>query len=345
MNKSVALAFLVFLPVTLLAQAPPPPSKQLDKLKPLAGHWQGTGTAVMQPGQPPSPWTCESTYEWVLGGYWLQCDTSIRIEGMPGAMRFRDYMGWDAETERFVDLTVNNMGEVMMWPMQFVGEDKLVTMVCMQRMGQLEAERSVTQFGKDEMSLAITFLGVEGMPTAGVQGKMHRVAKASPEPVDACHAMMPVAEPMAKIARMRGVFDVQGTMTMVPGEPAMKITGRDVAQTLFDGAILQVVTKGAAEGDPAAYEAHGYYGWNVAESCYTCIMVSDMGEAGVTQCRFVGDDKFVATYGGTMNKVPLITRTVAELDATGAIQTVVAHSCIGTEPPFESFRASYKRVK
>lgn len=70
-------------------------------------------------------------------------------------------------------------------------------------------------------------------------------------------------------------------------------------------------------------------------------MSSNMGEAGVTRCRFVGEDKFVATHAGTMGKVPMANRTVVTVDAKGAIQRGVAHSCSGAWLPFGSFRASY----
>lgn len=210
----------------------------------FAGHGQGIGTAVMQPGQPSSPWTCESTCEWGIGGHWLQCDTAIRFVDVPGAMRLRKYMGWDVETDRFVLITVSNMGGAMLGPMQWVGEDKLVTRVCTQPLGMPEAERSVTQFDEDQMSLALTFLVAEGMPSDGVHGKLHRVARSSHELVDARHVMKPVPAAMAKLARMSGAFDVQGAMTMAPATPAMKITGRDVARPGLRGARLLLLERG-----------------------------------------------------------------------------------------------------
>src|SRR5690606_34502804 len=60
--------------------AMPEPAPELKKLEPLIGHWQGSGTARMGPGEP-TPWEAHSSYAWALGGFFVQEDTVVRFEG------------------------------------------------------------------------------------------------------------------------------------------------------------------------------------------------------------------------------------------------------------------------
>lgn len=344
-HRSCSLVIIILAASLSAQQAPPSPAPQLDRLKPLVGQWQGSGTADMHPGAPPAKWTCASTYAFALGGFWLQCDTSIEFEGMPQGMRFREYLGWDVETGRYVNVTASNTGEVTLAPVVFTADDTMVLAISRIAEGAPQLERSVTRIGKDEMSFTITFVNGAEPAHEGVKGTLKRVAKAAPKALESCGAFMPAAAEMARLARMGAEYDVRGQMVMMPGQPAMKIQGRDSVTSLFDGGIVRVLTTGTAEGMPGKYEAAVYYAWDPAQKCYIGVMVSNMGEVGQTQARFVGDDKFVATFAGTMQGTPMVNSTVLQLDADGKARHVTSHCISGAEPPFEGFRADYEVVR
>lgn len=334
------LTLLLCLP--LAAQdGPPGPAPELAKLKPLAGHWEGSGTAIMDPSAPPSKWTAKVKSEWALGGHWLMSDTEIQFEEGP-TMRFREYMGWDRENQRYVNLAVNNMGEGVLGTPHFIGDDTMVLMMLNSREGTPQAERSVTKFGGDSQSFSITFLGPDGPASEGVSGKFKRVAKVEPTALAGAHALMPANPAMAKVARMAGRFEVAGEMIMAPGAPAMKIKGVDDVRTLFDGAIVQVTTTGTAEGMPGTYEAHGYYAWDDTDGAYEVLMVSNLGEVMKGEARFAGDDTLVQTVCGLRMGQPSVSRSVMHLDAKGHPTKVVNHSCIGTADPMQDFVATYR---
>jgi hypothetical protein len=324
--------------------AAPPPAAELAKLKPLAGHWKGSGTAVMAPGQPPAKWTAQIRSDWTLGGHWLQTDTAVAFEnGMK--LRFREYLGWDRENARYVQVTVGNTGEGDLATPYFAGDDTLIVLRSGLRDGKPHAERHATKFGKDSQTFTIAYLGHEGLGIEHVNGRFDRVAKVEPEALEAAHALMPADQAMARIARTAGRFDLSGELTMAPGMPSMKIQGTDTIRTLFDGAIVQVTTTGAAEGMPGSYEAHGYYAWDPANACYKVLMVSNMGEVMCGQARFSGDDKIVQTVACLRMGQPCVSRVVTHLDAKGHPVKVVNHSCMGDADPMQDFTGTYKPAK
>lgn len=317
------------------------PAAELAKLKPLAGHWQGSGSATMAPGAPPTKWTAQMKRDWVLGGHWLMADIAIAFE-TGEKMRLREYLGWDRETKRYVNLSVDNVGEGKLVFPQLVGNDSLVTIVSTVRQGVAGAERLVTKFGGDAESFAMTLLGHGGPASEAVSGKFERVEKAEPEAIEAAAALMPADAEMAKLARMTGRFAVAGEMTMAPGAPAMKIKGIDEVRTLFDGAILHTTTTGTAEGMPGTYEAHGYYAWDAANTAYKVLLVSNMGEVMAGEARFAGDDKLIQTYLGVRMGQPYVARSVLHIDAKGKPVKVVNHSCMGTADPMQDFTGTYQ---
>lgn len=334
------LALLLCLP--LAAQGGMPgPAPELAKLKPLAGQWEGSGTALFAPGAPASKWTGKVASEWALGGHWLMTDTEILFEGMP-AMRFHEYMGWDGENKRYVQLTVNNIGEGVLNTAHLVGDDTLVVMVPNMREGTPQLERATTKFGADSQSFSLTFFGAVGTAREGVTGTFKRVAKVSVSALGSAPAMGPADPAMAKIARMAGRFEVAGEMIMAPGTPAMKITGVDAIRTLFDGSIVQVATTGTADGMPGTYEAHGYYAWDATAGAYAVLMVSNMGEVMKGEARFAGDATLVQTFAGLRMGQLSVSRSIMHLDAKGHPQKVVNHSCMGTADPMQDFTGTYK---
>lgn len=337
--KLYSLFAVLLAPLALPAQHEPKPAPQLDKLKPLAGHWEGSGTAVMQAGQPAAAWQARSIYQWVLGGFWLQCDTVVEFPF--GAMRLREYLGWDSENQRYVNLAVGNSGEAMLTTAH-VGDGEMVLMMHRVQGGQPEVERAATKFSKDKMDFTITFLAANGASREGVTGAMKRVEKVADMPaLSTAGPLAPVAPQMAAIAKMAGVYEGKGEMVMAPGMAPMAIAGRDTMTSLFDGSVVMTETKGTA-GMP--YEAHGFHAWSQAHGCYRILSVDSMGMICEMDARLTGD-KMIATSQCLRMGQPCAARVIVTLDKDGKPSKIVSHSCMGEAPPMQDFTMTYAPAK
>lgn len=339
-NRSPLVALTLLLTLPLHAQDAPKPAPQLQKLKALEGQWQGSGTARMQAGAPATKWKAVSHYQWVLGGFWLQCDTAVDFEGMP-AMRLREYLGWDGENQRYVNLAVGNTGDASLNTVH-LGDDEMVTFMHWVRQGKPEIERARTKFSGDHMDFSISFLHSAGSADDAVTGVMHKVAKVDMPALSAAKGMVAAGPEMTKMGRMVGTFDGVGEMIMAPGAPPMKIKGRDVATALFDGHIVMIETHGSSDGGP--YEAHGFYAWSAGDRCYKALTVDNMGMICAMDGQ-LGDDAFICTFSGLRMGQPCVARTVVSIDKSGKPTKIVNHSCMGSAPPMQDFTLTYAPSK
>ncbi|HLQ39240.1 MAG TPA: DUF1579 family protein [Planctomycetota bacterium] len=333
------LAALCAVPV-LAQQGPPSPAPELGKLKMFEGSWEGSGTATMAPGQPPTKWTSQSTCQWVMGGFFLQEDLTIQFDGGMPPLQFREYTGWDAENHRYASVVVSNKGEGELATLTFPADDTLVSLTRGIHDGKPYAKREVTKFTKDAATFTITMLPDQGPAVDIVTGDLKRIAKAKPAALEAALAMATAQPQIARIARTAGEYEVTGEMTMMPGTPALKIHGRDSLRTLFGGAVLQQVTHGDPTGAFPAYESHCYFTWNPADACYDALFVSNMGEIGSMQARFEGDALVGTTSGLSMGKSSAM-RSIWNLDKDGRLTKVVCHACMGDAAPMQCFSATY----
>jgi hypothetical protein len=333
-STRILAAFSMFAAM-IPAQQEPKPAPQLAKLKALEGHWEGSGSAHMQPGAPATQWTAVSTYEWALGGFWLQCDTAIEFAGM-GAMRLREYLGWDGENQRYINLAVGNSGEAML-STAHLGDGEMVLMMQRVKQGQPEVERAHTKFTAEKMDFKIAFFGPQGGSTEAVEGTLRKVAKVEMPALSTAGAMAPVPPQMAKIAKMAGVYEGKGEMIMAPGAPPMAIGGRDTMTMLFGGGIMMTETKGTA-GPP--YEAHGFHAWSPMHGCYKIYSLDSMGMICDMDGRLT-DTAMICTSNCLRMGMPCAARCVVSLDKNGKPAKVVNHSCMGDAPPMQDFTMTY----
>lgn len=335
------LTVLAMFVLPLCAQDMPAPATELAQLKPLEGSWRGRGKATMMPGAPPADWTSSSTYQWVMGGFWLQCDTLIDFGAM-GSMRFREYLGWDGENKRFVNLAVNNMGEGLLAQAHLQGNEMVLMIPRLQPDGPA-TECARVKFTADKMDMAISFLRVNGKATEDVTGTFEKVDGVDLPPLTAAKAMVPAAKEMAAMAKMAGRFDFAGQMIMAPGASPTKIRGRDTITSLFDGAVVMVETVGESDGGPQ-YLAAGFYVWDHAEHRHKILSVDNMGMAMAGDAWLQGQS-MVATFGGLRMGQPTMSRLVMTLDKDGGPAKIVGHSLVGEQPPVEDFSGTYTRAK
>ncbi|MCR9245999.1 MAG: DUF1579 domain-containing protein [bacterium] len=321
---------------------PPKPAPELQKFAPLIGNWQGKGV-FHDPKAGDMKWTARGSYRWVLSNFWVEEDFWIEFEGQDAPMVFRAYMGWDAENQRFVNLHVSNDGALAMDELVFSPEGAMVGLMRQQNGATHYCERAVTKVNGDKMTMAIDFLMASGPSSRVVEGEFERVDAVAPTVLTA-GAMGDKVEPMAKLVRAAGVYDVKGSMTWMPGMPAMNIHGTDTYTALFGGAVLHGHTDGGSDMSPEPYYSHVFWGWDQKKKCYRGIYVSNMGECGQMEMRYSQDGKHLVTTNAlTKGGVPMVQRFVLTLDENGAFQKGVSHAIIDAGAPMKDFEASYTK--
>lgn len=343
MNTRLLVSVVLVCLGPAFAQETPKPAPELQKLAPLIGHWHGTGTAQMGPGEP-SKWESHSTYAWALGNFFVQEDTLVKFSDMPKPLVMRTYFGWDAENHRYVAVGADNDGKVDMHPLQFTDDGAMVQLVESHHEGQTYIERYATKIDGDTMTFAIAMMSASGPSAEAVHGKMTRADKAAPMALDASAFTAKPAPAILQLGKTAGTFAVKASMIMMPGAPAMDITGQDVVRPLFDGTLVHVHTTGKAEGIPDEYVGELFYGFDAFHDCIRAVYISNMGEVGEMTGTFTPDNKsFILTSAARYMGQPCAQRMVMELGADGAPVKAVGHTMLGTTAPYESWNATYTR--
>jgi hypothetical protein len=341
----------LFLPLVLLfpglatAQEPsevPKPAPELQQLAPLIGNWQGSGTAQMGPGEP-SKWESHSTYAWALDNFFVQEDTIVRFAGMPQPLVMRTYLGWDAENARYVAISADNDGHVAVSRLEVPGDGSFVTLADKYHEGRSYLERYTSKVNGESMTFAIDMMGASGPSMQPVVGSMKRTDKPVAMALDASLFTASPAAPIEQLGKTAGTFAVSASMVM-PGAPAMKITGQDEVKPLFDGTIVHVHTTGSAEGFPGNYVGELFYGYDERDDCLRAVYVSNRGETAQMNGAFTADGKALILtsaikYAGQLS----VQRMTIELGPDGAPTKSVGHTILGAAAPFESWNATYTK--
>lgn len=340
--SAVVVSLLVLSPVLSAQQGPPSPAPELKALQPLVGNWKGSGT-THEPGSD-SKWTADGSYQWVLGNFWLQEDVAITFEGNPEPLVFRAYVGWDAESKRYVNLSVNSVGELQFHEVEIQADGTMVQMMKQHQGGMTYCERSLLQVKGDKFTHRIDLLLPQGDSSKMIEGTFDRVDFTLDIPMPKSTFMgRPVHDAMQKLAKWAGVYEVQGEMVMMPGTPAMKVRGTDTYTRMFADSVLRAHTEGEAEGMPGKYEAETFFAWDEKRGCLVAGMVSNMGEVGVFEERWTPEGQLVGTIASLYQGQPMLSRSVLTLDGKGCPKGMVSHSMTGAAAPFMNFQATYTK--
>jgi hypothetical protein len=349
MNRSAAVRCSLLAVSTLLAatapraQEIPVPAPELKKLQPLVGNWTGKGK-MTEPTGDTTAWTANGTYAWALDGHFVREDFSIRFEGMDAPMVMRGYIGWDGERKRYVSTSINSAGEVALNEFSLEADGSMVQLSLQQHPGTRFAQRSSFKVAGDTMTHTVDILMPAGPSLALVDGTFTRGGSGFAGAFDGPTFLgAKPHESIVRLARSAGAYYVEGTMTTMPGQPAMKIHGVDTFRPVFGGTVFFGTTAGEAVGMPGKYSAEVYWGHHPARGCIVGVYVSNMGEVMEMDSRWSEDGKLVTTSASTMKGQPAVQRMLLEFDANGLPKTVTSHSIIGTAAPFESFRAIYAK--
>lgn len=353
MKSSLLCTLLLRSPLLLLAGAPallaqesewaPKPPAELQKLAPMVGTWEGSGTYRMAPDAPEAKWTSISSFEWVLGGHWMREDAAIQLADVPTKLCMTTFYGWDAELQRYVSVGISNTGDAELHEVHFQ-DGALVTVSTGLEMGAPKLERWVSTY-KDGTSQ------VEGHAATGTGALFTHVKGASkrtsekPTKVERVDApLMPElagkgGKEHARLLAAAGDYSFTGWMVM-PGMPdKMEIAGRESLHPIYGGTALEFRT----ESEPAGmYEAYAWMVWNEREKCYDFVMVNSMGQSGQQRCHLIGN-ACVYTSAMTYMGEPSVSRAILTIREDGSFGDFDSHSIAGTSAPVHNFHARYSR--
>lgn len=324
---------------------PPPPAPELQKLARFVGNWEGSGECLFGSDGTPTSWTGRGTYRWSHNKYFLQEDFEIAFENHPAPMVTRAYIGWDPARKGYSMARIWNDGRAELHDLRMLPDGSLCAMTVGTHGDAPYAERSIWKLDAGKLVHSIDVLGLEGDSVEVVDAEFATSSKSYEAPLDAkpFEGAAP-AVLMRQLARLGGTYDVQGSMVMSPGMPAMKIKGIDVFRPIFGGTVIHDHTDGSAEGMPGAYEADAYYAYDTSRNCIVCVGVSNQGEIMRTECRFTGDDRnLICNTTGVHMGQPMATQFVLELDEKGAARRGACRCIMGTSSPFEGFTATYTK--
>lgn len=346
LRLATATALLAACVPALPAQAVPAPATELARLKPLEGHWEGTGTVVMDPAAAPVKWNSKTTAQWVLGGHFLQEDTYITFEGNQPPLAFQEYLGWDREQKRYVNLAISNEGTVTLGDVRFLPDGTMLQIRRQVRQGVPFAERSRYKVDGGSMTFTMDVLRGEGPGMEMVKGTMKKVEKGSPHAVEATTSMAPADSAMARLLKCAGNYETKGGMLMEPAAKETPLTGTETVTGIFGNTVLQAITKGKAESMPGEHEGRCFMAWDPDLACYTQAWVDNLGMIGVMSCHFAADGKsLIATGTAVEQGQPVATRFVMELDEHGMLKRNTGWSLVGTAPPFRCFTLDYTQKR
>ena len=340
---------LAFCASSLAAQdiAPQAPAKELEKLERLVGTWEASGTTNMMPGMPPAKWTSTTTTRWVLDGHFLRSDTQIVGEGMPGTLQFIEFMGWDQGSDRYVAMSVNNMGVVQTSEIVWTSPDTMVQASTGYEQGQFFVDRWITKLGDDELE----FVGERSLGHDDffdyVTGQSKRTS-AEPTDIEIQDAsfipMMPVSKAMKDLADMAGEYTFKGWLVM-PNMPKMDISGSDKVEAIFGGTVIQMNSKGdPIEGMPTDYVGIGFMGWDEHEKQYKTFWLNNMAEVSVAEMHWM-DDKLAMFAMHPYMGQPGAARHIIELDEDGKMKKIIGEILHGIGKPQRSFEGTYEIVE
>jgi hypothetical protein len=122
----------------------------------------------------------------------------------------------------------------------------------------------------------------------------------------------------------------------------MNFTGVESVRAIFGGTVIEMTSKGDATEDMPAYEGQAWMTWDDHRKCYHLLYANNMGEVAEQQ-GWLRDSELVFTAAQLHQGQPTVHRGVLELNDDGEFSHYVGHSMTGTNPPIQSFDATYTK--
>jgi hypothetical protein len=166
MSRSIglAVALLLAVPFTTLAQEPAKPGKEHAELKKMEGVWD----AVMKMAEAPEPMPGVVTYKMELDGLWLTSDFRMDVPGFK--FQGRGTNGYDLNKKKYVGIWVDSMSSA---PMVMEGtHDEATNSTTMTgegpgQDGKPQKFKTVTkEIDGDHMKFEMFMIGADGKETS-----------------------------------------------------------------------------------------------------------------------------------------------------------------------------------
>lgn len=352
------LSLTAFAAVSLIAtqawaQFDAKPAPELEKYAPMLGSWSGEGSVYMEQDSDPMPWSGKVRFQKALKDFVIREDLTIDVGGGM-KISMLNFHVWDKTEDQFKWMGTSSQGGVHSGPVDWVSKKKMVTMTTMRMPNQMTGaiervlERWTTTVNADGTEYEVlSERAVDDGPWFKHVTGTFKKSKTDVGVVDAnTKAMAPAPEQMSVLAKMRGHYDVEGTMSWAPGADAsMPIKGHERMDMIFDGQVLSMRTVGEpGAGMPAdlQYEGLAYTSWDPIDKCYVTMYVSNMGEFGTHKMYPTKDNSFVILWNGVENGTPTVKRSILHCNADGQATKIVTDQMNGASKPFCAFSATYK---
>ena len=322
------------------------PAQQVQKFAPLVGTWEGSGIVRHEPGGPEETWKAKSSARWVLGGHFLREDVGIRMPSMPTPLEFCHLYGWDRENERYVVIDVSNLGIARINEVHWTPGGKMVTAKQSIMQGMLIVERTVTEFSDDKVSFVLHEAIGDGDFFEHVRGEMKRTNEKPTEVdvVDAAFSPEIVATAQKRLSRFGpcvGRYKMKGWFIPTPGAAKQDFSGSETIRAIFDGSVIEMISKGDPMPGMPDYAGIGWITWDDHAKCYKMTYANNMGEVVAQECRFIGD-QLVVTSAALYQGEPTCMRGVIEIGDQG-FRKYTAHALTAAMPPRQIFEATYEK--
>ncbi|MCZ6506575.1 MAG: DUF1579 family protein [Acidobacteria bacterium] len=321
------------------------PATQLQKYASLVGTWEGSGTVIDAPSAPANEWTAKSTYQWVLGGHFLRQDMSVDFDEQ-GTLLFRNFYGWDRETQSYMLFETSNMGTAEAIELHWPAEDTMVHTSTGVEGGQLSVKRWISKIRGNTLTFSCQQALGESDFFLHARGEMKQTSKtvSMVKLVDA--AFMPeiiiAAEKIKPLSGMIGSYKMKGWM-IEPGQPKTDISGIQIVKLLFGGTLIELEMKGDPMPNMPARESWGCIAWDDHKQSYTSFRLSNDGEIVIDECRIVTDNKLIMTTARLHQGQPIAGHSVMELGANGQITKLYAEGILAAGEPQRIFEAVYTK--
>jgi hypothetical protein len=151
------------------------------------------------------------------------------------------------------------------------------------------------------------------------------------------------AKELARLHRLLGTWEGEGTSTMAADAPEITWTGRTTVRKVLGGHFLREETRiKLSDPFPATIGFIAHYGWDAGEERYVSYAVDSMGKVASTELIWLDNDTLISTATTMEQGKPVIERWITHFE--GDTQKFTSEKASGSEAFFTQIRGTMKKV-
>jgi len=320
---------------------------ELQPLAALEGCWQGAGE-FREPGQT-TRWQGSGSYQWCLGGHWLQADFVLRFDGMEVPLYQRQYFGYDPLRGGLVAISIDSGGQLLLDDLRLQPDGSLLQLG-LRRQGTMDyAERIVRRVEPAALQLAVDLMLPSGTSSTIVDGRFAKVAELPPPELPlASFAGAPVAPSLRALHACRGRYAVEGMVLLDAADNAASepkaVQGTSTWRELFGGVVLHERRDASVEGDEPPWATETWVGLDPRAGGLVAIELDNRGGLRQQQWRSTADGRvLIAMAAGVGASEARLERTVYQLDSNGRWRQRTSTVLRDAGPPVVVWHGAYAR--